>query len=418
MRIGMTGVTGFVGSVMAAYFLENGLEVLAFSRNDSDGARTKKAVLDAQIGCSLNLDISNLKVQSINFSHPENLNIADLESCDVFWHVAAHMSYSSRKYLASFEQNVTNTVALYSVLAKRAKKMQGFFYVSTAYTFGFGDHKTIEEVIHKAPHVDNSYQALKWTAEVALREEARKEKLSLWIFRPSIVVGHSQTGYRGRSEFGLYGFAKAAAIGFHKNYARVCFDIQKEARLNLLPVDVLCQWAVLLTLKASFLNKFDIFHGVARHALTVSDVTGAMSKLLHMDVRTGKPKSYFDNLIQKHTSLNKAFAQRSFDFSYANLQAALGEGYKPFDMSQEIIEKVLSRYFLECFSSMEDSALEVKRGKERIRKRLVSRVKSAGYYAPKDFNAALSKLASLQDSRHFLKEGFYKKVYSLLAKKG
>ena len=46
----ITGCTGFVGSAIAATLLGAGFRVLALSRNDADGERTRAAVREAAAG--------------------------------------------------------------------------------------------------------------------------------------------------------------------------------------------------------------------------------------------------------------------------------------------------------------------------------------------------------------------------------
>ena len=45
----VTGVTGFVGSALAAGFIKNGIKVVAISRNDNSGWRTLKAIEEANL---------------------------------------------------------------------------------------------------------------------------------------------------------------------------------------------------------------------------------------------------------------------------------------------------------------------------------------------------------------------------------
>ncbi len=73
MKVGITGVTGFVGSGIACDFLKNGHQVLAVSRNDIDGQRSKAAIRKAWLGYGYDISELNedrVEVVSIDFATP------------------------------------------------------------------------------------------------------------------------------------------------------------------------------------------------------------------------------------------------------------------------------------------------------------------------------------------------------------
>ena len=101
MKVGITGVTGFVGSAMDCQFLKDGHEITAISRNDPHAQRTKAAIRDAWLGFGFamkDLDESFIRVVSIDFNNPQSIGKEIVSSLDVFWHVAAEMSYSSKSF--------------------------------------------------------------------------------------------------------------------------------------------------------------------------------------------------------------------------------------------------------------------------------------------------------------------------------
>ena len=272
MLIGITGATGFVGSALACNFLKHGHEILAVSRNDETGERTLAAIEKSWLGFDFPANEFNkdkIKVLSIDFAEPSSIPEELIAAVDVFWHVAADMSYSSKQFLRSFQQNITNTANLHKFIAEKATKIKRFYYVSTAYTSGFDSDEDIAEEIHSAPKVNNVYQALKWTAEITLEKQAKDLDLPTSIFRPSIVVGHSKNGFRSNSEFGLYGFVKAAYLASKNNVKEMCFDIAKSIKLNLIAIDYLADWALKLSERdEKGSDNVEVFHASGSASLT------------------------------------------------------------------------------------------------------------------------------------------------------
>ena len=120
------------------------------------------------------------------------------------------------------------TQLLYTGFLQITQSKWRFYYVSTAYTGGFGSEDLIKESLHIAPKVDNIYQALKWTAELTLTTQSKAYDLPVSVYRPSIVVGHSKNGYRANSEFEFYGFIKAAYIAAKNKSKAVRFNVNKK----------------------------------------------------------------------------------------------------------------------------------------------------------------------------------------------
>ena len=356
MKIGITGTTGFVGSAIACQLLKDGVDVVAFSRNDPDGTRSMRSVEAAWKGFGFGKEpfpVTRIQVQNIDFRHPEDLPSDSLRYLEAFWHVAADMTYSSKRFVRSFQQNITNTSALHNEIETRAPNCKRFYYISTAYTGGFKNTNSINESIHDAPQVDNVYQATKWMAETTLGRLGEKGSLSVSIVRPSIVVGHSENGWRGESNFGLYGFARAAAHCFSKRIDSLRFDLDPMAELNLIPIDILAVWSSQLTKRSQIKEGTEVFNATAQSSLTVGDVTDSMSQILGIDVSCGKPKRAFDKIVQKHTNLNAPFARQTWLFSNKSLISSLGDDWRSFHMTKQTVNIILARYFSEAIKDLE-----------------------------------------------------------------
>lgn len=351
MLIGITGATGFVGSALACNFLKHGHEILAVSRNDENGERTLAAIEKSWLGFDFPANEFNkdkIKVLSIDFAEPSSIPEELIAAVDVFWHVAADMSYSSKQFLRSFQQNITNTANLHKFIAEKATKIKRFYYVSTAYTSGFDSDEDIAEEIHSAPKVNNVYQALKWTAEITLEKQAKDLDLPTSIFRPSIVVGHSKNGFRSNSEFGLYGFVKAAYLASKNNVKEMCFDIAKSIKLNLIAIDYLADWALKLSERdEKGSDNVEVFHASGSAFITTCQLMDTISKIIGIRILIDSPKTKFDHRINALTKSNAPFALRNWNFETKNLSAVLGNKFEAFEMNKDMLMQIVSSYISE-----------------------------------------------------------------------
>ena len=90
MKIGLTGVTGFVGSCLGAAFLRGGQSIVAFSRNDASGQRTRESIQDAWNGLGYNSQSScpleRVTVVGIDFNQLDPLeNCSEFRECSWFF---------------------------------------------------------------------------------------------------------------------------------------------------------------------------------------------------------------------------------------------------------------------------------------------------------------------------------------------
>src|SRR5690349_12666987 len=105
----VTGATGFVGSALAARFLARSMDVVALSRRDPDGTRSRAVITEAARGCGLDVGAAierRLQVIDVDFSdlaRPEHLQ--QIKHVTHAWHCAAEMSYAPSKLASSFEAN-------------------------------------------------------------------------------------------------------------------------------------------------------------------------------------------------------------------------------------------------------------------------------------------------------------------------
>lgn len=117
------------------------------------------------------------------------------------FHLAAVYDLAVPKELA-YRVNVDGTKNV-NDWVETLPNLKRYIYFSTAYVAGMRQGRVYEtELIHDAPF-KNYYEETKYLAEIDV--EALKMKIPTTIIRPSVVKGHSQTGYTTKFD-GLYFF--------------------------------------------------------------------------------------------------------------------------------------------------------------------------------------------------------------------
>lgn len=315
----ITGCTGFVGGALAAKFLNNNYKVIALSRNDINGSRTKENVLYSINGLDLNPKyLCRLTVVDMDFA-----NLADyVDDIQEVWHCAANMSYAPNKLHEATAFNVGFSQSLYEYCATKLKNCQRFYYMSTAYNLGNSSTKVIQEKIYSKPKFINSYQISKWMAEQTLYHNEKKHKLPLTILRPSVVVGSMDNNLSPRNHFGLYMYIKALKH-FTFNCSELDVDLPINNYQNLIPIDYLlfvCQKIQNTQHKRA---SSEVFHLCTKQGNSTPELFRAIGECLNKKFTLRPAKSKESLELNHAVSLNKSFAAQSWKFSTSNLDKVL-----------------------------------------------------------------------------------------------
>jgi len=347
-KILVTGATGFVGSSLVAGLLAEGHRVLALSRNDPGGQRTRTAIEKAASGFGLApgaLPWSRLSIVEVDFRALEQtLPPQVFAGVTLIWNVAAEMTYAIKKILDSVNQNVIASSMLYKLASQHAPDCRRFYHMSTAYSAGFGNYDAREEV-NFTPGLINSYQLSKWVAEVALLHSHQERGLPLTIFRPSIVIGHERTGWSSGTSFGMFQLAQAVLYGKKAGSAHVTFDLDPGSAPNLVCVDTVVRRALALTkVDAPTRRPTEIFHCVADESVTMGELMATIQAKVGVSVSFGLPVTEVDAQINAVFERNKHFANGRWIFRTERLQEVLGKDYGFITMTQEIIGRSVVHY--------------------------------------------------------------------------
>ena len=209
----VTGATGFVGSHLAYRFLREGSRVTVLARG-SRTARARDRVLDvlARVaprpgslnGCLDSLHVLDGDLIQPNLGIPGDTLKALAAETDETWHCAASLSFSEDAREEIFRMNVDGTCKVLELVERTPARR--LHHVSTAYVAGIRDF-ALESEIDVGQTFRNPYEESKCRAELLIAEKHAKKSVVATVYRPSIVIGDSQSG-RATHFHGVYAFIR------------------------------------------------------------------------------------------------------------------------------------------------------------------------------------------------------------------
>ncbi len=196
-----------------------------------------------RIGMDLTPFLETGQFVPVEGSLPDRLPDAHWGPTEAVLHCAASLKLFSNGNGDPMATNFKGAVAL----AKWAQRhgVKRMFAVSTAYTCGWNQGVIPEDFHWPQPDFQTDYERSKWQAEILLRDWAEQSGSSLTIFRPSFLVGDSETGYT--CQFAGF-YQSARLIGVLKQhyadagngkmtYIPLRIPGRPESPQNLVPID-------------------------------------------------------------------------------------------------------------------------------------------------------------------------------------
>ncbi|MGI8409925.1 MAG: SDR family oxidoreductase, partial [Pyrinomonadaceae bacterium] len=177
----------------------------------------------------------------------EDLEAIREETTGVF-HLAAAYDLSVRKD-AAYSVNLEGTKSV-NEFARSLPNLRRYNYVSTCYVAGKRKGHILESELEHEAGFRNFYEETKYLAEIEV--EKLKSDLNVTIFRPSIVVGDSETGQTAKYD-GIYYLIQYLRKA--PNLLRFINVGNKEVKLNLVPVDFVVEAIAVLSKEERIIGK-------------------------------------------------------------------------------------------------------------------------------------------------------------------
>lgn len=177
----------------------------------------------------------------------KDLKLIAAETTDVF-HLAAVYDLAVEKDLA-FAVNVEGTKNV-NDFVKNLPNLRRYNYISTCYIAGKREGTIYENELEHAAGFRNFYEETKYLAEIEV--ENLKSEIPTTIFRPSVVVGDSETGETAKYD-GIYALIKYLKMS--PSLFRFVNVGNKNVRLNLVPVDFVVESLAVLSKDEAAIGK-------------------------------------------------------------------------------------------------------------------------------------------------------------------
>lgn len=349
----ITGATGFVGSALAATFLARSMRVIALVRDDPKGGRTRRAIDEASQGFGLSIASSmttHLQILNVDevllADNADSIGHPALAEVTEVWHCAAEMSYTPRSLTTSFKTNVGITCALYLAVNTYALRCRRFYQVSSAYVSGAVNGQITETLRWNADCL-NPYQVTKWSAEVALKALSDTGRVPVTLFRPSIIVGHEQTGWVKRNGFGVYMFADVMEAVTRVDLQEVTLEAMREGRPDMIAINRLVDDALALTVRSADHSDdaaFEIFHCSGGMALNYHAIVTLFGEAFGVRVSYGPSRTILEQQINHGISLRRELMEHELNFDRSKLDAALGRATPLAAIDASIMRRLIAWY--------------------------------------------------------------------------
>lgn len=228
----LTGFPGFIASRLVERLAQGETQLfLLVERKFLD-----KAIEEIEeISEATSTPLENFVLVEGDISRPQlgisndDLETLQFEVTDVY-HLAAAYDLAIAKDPA-FKVNLEGTKNVNDVV-RSIRNLRRYNYVSTCYVAGLRTGRILESELEHHAGFRNNYEETKYLAEMEV--EAMKPTMPVTIYRPSVVVGDSETGETAKYD-GIYYLIqylrKAPAL------LRVFNVGNRDVRLNLVPVD-------------------------------------------------------------------------------------------------------------------------------------------------------------------------------------
>lgn len=338
----LTGATGFLGSYLLKIFLENGHKVYVLARSKKE--KSAKERIDYV------LNFWNDKAKRNNFTVIEgdickpdlglDSQTQDLLKKEIneIYHLAAVTNLNwPLEDIRKINVGGTKNVLEFAAGLKNLIKVN---HISTAYVYG--NHRGVfkERDLDLGQRFNTSYEQSKFEAE-KLVHAYRKNGLWVDIFRPPIIIGHSQTGkaFRFRNIYQLLHICSLQLF----NALPILNPF-----VNIIPVDILCGVIYAISINSETKNK--TYHPFPDKQIPIAEIIDCgcrlmklrKPKLINLEDYDMNKLTFVQRLILQNNIMSIEFGSR-LDSSYT-LGILKKYGFYFPEINNKLLLRVLKYY--------------------------------------------------------------------------
>lgn len=364
----ITGATGFLGSYITRELLNDGFCLKLLVRGATHSPAQERyseifpihasmAYVFGSLSNGVEIIEGDITKSSLGLDAKEYIRLA--ETVDEVFHCAAATKFDNDACDTHAQTNVSGTENIaWFCYAGKPKRLH---YISTAYVAGKRRDTVFEHELDRKQDFNNTYERSKFNSEKRVREFAGRYNIPTTIYRPSIIVGDSSTGYTKNYD-NIYAFGK----GLHrlKNYEMrkgdgdtwpingnstnpipsVRIQGDKHCTINLIPIDYAACAIVELSGRAKSVNM--TFHIVNPSPPTLGELAewtetamgASRIKIVDACEFQEQPHTMFEKLFLQSTEAFQPYMFGEPGFDSTNTRKFLvGTGIESPLITQELI---------------------------------------------------------------------------------
>jgi thioester reductase-like protein len=328
----LTGATGFLGRYLLRSLTAAGHRIAVLARPSPDRTAAERvAELVAAWGDALRTKLlAPVVLEGDVRSSRLGLDRADRRClslhCDAVVHAAASVSFQPSADGEPWASNVTGTRHLLELCTSLS--LVELHHLSTAFVCGQHPGPVHEDELGHGQAFHNDYEQSKWEAERLVRQAAG---IRATVYRPSVLVGDSRTGYTSSYQ-GLYRFLELATRlaqprGPGRLFLPLRLPFTGDEPHNLVPIDWAAEALVRILSRPERHGR--TYHLVSPRPVRMNDVKAVAEEVLRLEGvewagRDGvADPSPLEQLFQDGLRQYWPYLDGDPDFDWSNTRAAL-----------------------------------------------------------------------------------------------
>lgn len=348
------GASGYIGSNLARFLLDQGQTVLALSRRGE--VETRRLIESAVVarGCALRLS-ARVTVVDYDLLAPA-LGLSGASRHAVFsrpctyWHVAADVNFRPTFRDRLMAVNLEGTANTLAAFREHAAPGSHYAFVSSAYCCGHDTDQPVERWYANADDsaFRNYYEASKRRAELLVRD-AIEAGMSGVVLRLGQVVGDSVTG-ESTSDYGVYNLMRTVwSVARRRPCEHVRIEAHPASNLHLVPIDACVRWMALISEQRWAALAAPVVHVIDRQSVPLSDFVAAVGRNVPLTIAVAEaddfarlPSTRLERIVAARMAYTGAYLDMPFVFGRDHLdRLTRGESQV---LDDEALERVVSSF--------------------------------------------------------------------------